>query len=438
MKTIRIEYIFGLILSLAMSACEDEKIVTLNSSATIEPVASDSEIVLSKDQEGTDVLTISWPQPDYGFSASPNYYIYLDAEHGDFTAPIVINNAGSLTRSLKAEELNRHLIALGFEPGVAGVVKYKVEAELSPSKSIESEVMSVNATAYSAFLDLTTTWGVVGSAYNDWGAFPDAPFFRTNTANVLAAYVTLIDGAIKFRENNDWANNLGDNGTDGSLESGGADIPVLAGNYKITFDTQANTYTIEPYSWGIVGSAYNDWGNAGPDFKFSYDDATDQWRAIVKLQDGAFKIRKNSDWGLNYGDTGADGTLEENGADLNVTGGKYQITFNETEKTIEIEPIENIWGLVGSAYNNWGDDGPDAQFDRDWRNEGVWILKNVTLKSGAFKIRDDNAWAINYGDTNADGSLELNGTDMIATEGIYTITLNFSDPNNPTWSSIKH
>jgi hypothetical protein len=327
---------------------------------------------------------------------------------------------------------------LGFEPEVPGILKVKVESRLAPGRSITSQVMSVNATAYTSFLDLSTTWGVVGSGYNNWGAFPDAPFFSTKNANELVAYVTLIDGFIKFRENNDWANNFGDNGNDGTLDSGGSDIPVTAGNYKIIFNTQNNTYSITEFSWGIVGSAYNDWGNAGPDFPFTYDDATDQWRAVVKLQDGAFKIRKNNDWGLNYGDTGADGTLEENGTDITVTSGKYQITFNETELTIEIEPIENIWGLVGSAYNDWGNAGPDAQFQRDWRTDAGWILKNVPLQTGAFKIRDDNSWAINYGDTGADGSLELNGTDIVSAAGIYTITLDFTDPDNPTWTSVKH
>jgi starch-binding outer membrane protein SusE/F len=438
MKKIKIGYIFLAILSFAIGSCVDEELATLNPAVTVQPVASDSDVVLTKELEGTDVLSISWPKPDFGFSAAPTYLIYLDKEDGDFSEPIIINNAGSLQKTLKSEELNRHLIALGFEPGVPGTLKVKVEAKLGTFKSITSEVISVTATAYTSFLDLSTSWGVVGSGYNNWGAFPDAPFFTTKTANVLVAYVKLINGAIKFRENNDWANNLGDSGGDGTLESNGADIPVTAGNYKITFNTQTKTYSIEKYSWGIVGSAYNDWGSAGPDFNFTYDDATDQWRAIVKLKDGAFKIRKNNDWGLNYGDTGANGTLEEGGADMIATAGKYQITFNETEKTIEIEPIEHIWGLVGSAYNDWGNGGPDAQFDRDWRNDGVWILRNVPLLAGAFKIRDDNSWAINYGDTGADGTLELGGTDIVSTAGIHTITLDFSDPDSPTWTSVKY
>jgi starch-binding outer membrane protein SusE/F len=437
MKTLKI--FLALILSaFVFAACEDDDLVTLNPSAALEPTASETEVVLTKELEGTDVLNISWPEPAYGFTAYPTYIIYLDIEGGDFEAPIAINNEGKLSKSLKAEELNKHLINLGFEPGEATGLKIRVEARLGTYESLTSEVMTVNATAYTSFLDLSTTWGVVGSGYNNWGAFPDAPFFTTKTTNELVAYVTLIDGQIKFRENNEWANNFGDNNADGTLENGGADITVTAGPKKITFNPVAKTYSIIDFAWGIVGSAYNDWGAAGPDFKFTYDDATDQWRAIVELMDGKFKIRKNNDWGLNYGDTGADGSLEENGTDIDVEAGKYQITFNENDLTIVIEEIPNIWGLVGSAYNDWGNAGPDAQFDRDWRNDGVWILRNVTLVDGKFKIRDSNDWGLNYGDTNADGSLESGGTDIDAQAGIYTITLDFSNADSPTWSMVKH
>ncbi len=438
MKIFKKVYILLAIIFVAFSSCTEEELVVLNPSAVLEPSASDEEIILTQEMEGTDVLTISWPEPDYGFSASPTYIIYLDNAEGDFVEPIAINVAGSLSKILKSEELNKHLINLGFEPGVEAALKIKVQSKLTTSKSLTSEILSVNVTAYTSFFDLSTTWGVVGSGYNNWGAFPDGPFFTTKVQNELVAYVNLIDGKIKFRENNDWGNNFGDTGADGTLENGGDDITVTAGPKKITFNPVAKTYAIVNYSWGIVGSAYNDWGNAGPDFPFTYDDATDQWRAVVNLIDGKFKIRKNNDWGLSYGDTGADGTLESGGSDIEITAGKYQITFNENDLTIVIESIPNIWGLVGSAYNDWGNDGPDARFDRDWRNDGVWILKNVTLLDGKFKFRDSNDWGLNYGDTNADFMLESAGTDIESVAGIYTITLDFSDPNNPTWSKIKY
>jgi hypothetical protein len=438
MKKIRIGHMLLGLLALAFSSCMEDEMVTLRSSASIDVVASETDVILTSEGEGTDVLTISWPKPDYGFSAAPTYYIYLDASDGDFSEAIAINLGPSLSKTFKSEELNKHLLNLGFEEEVEGTLKYKIEAKLGTYESIFSEVKTINATPYEAFLDLSTTWGVVGSGYNNWGAFPDAPFYTTKETNVLVAYVTLLNGHIKFRENNAWDNNLGDTGADGTLENGGSDIAVTAGTYKITMNPVAKTYSIAAYSWGIVGSAYNDWGNAGPDAKFIYDDATDQWRAVVKLLDGQFKIRKNNDWGLNYGDNGANGTLESGGADINITAGKYLVTFNENDLTFTIESIPNIWGLVGSAYNDWGNGGPDAQFHMDFRNEGVWVLKNVPLLAGAFKIRDDNSWGTNYGDTDANGSLELNGTDIVSEVGIYTITLDFSVPNSPTWSKVKH
>jgi starch-binding outer membrane protein SusE/F len=326
-----------------------------------------------------------------------------------------------------------------YEPEVEAPLYVKVESRLSNFSTLMSDPLTVSVTPYSSLLDLTTPWGVVGSAYNNWGAFPDAPFFQSTTSSsTIVAYVELMDGFIKFRQNNAWDTNFGDNGNDGTLEQNGSDIPVEAGRYKISWNTANNSYTIEQFSWGIVGSAYNDWGAGGPDFPFTYDDATDQWRAVVALKDGAFKIRKNNDWGLNYGDNGADGTLEEGGADMNITAGKYMLTFNDKDLTLTIEAIPNIWGLVGSAYNDWGGAGPDAQFQPDWRNEGVWILRNVTLLDGAFKFRDNNDWGLNYGDTGADGSLEENGTDITSQAGIYTITLDFTNPSSPTWSSVKH
>jgi hypothetical protein len=436
MKRSNIKYLLMAVLAVALGACADEPMVVLNPDATIAPVASENEVVLTQEAEGTDALNISWTKPEFGFTASPSYLIYLDEEGGDFSTPVIVNNAGEITKTFKSEELNKHLINLGFEPGVSKKLQIKVEGKLGTYTSLVSDVISIDATAYTSFLDLSSTWGVVGSGYNNWGAFPDAPFFTTSTANVLVAYATLKDGEIKFRENNAWDSNYGDDGGDGTLESGGANIAVTAGTYKITFNTSAKTYTIEPYSWGIVGSAYNNWGET-PDFNFTYDDATNQWRAVVKLLDGEFKIRKNSAWDVNYGDTGADGTLEAGGDNIAVTAGNYIVTFNEKDLTVEIESIPVIWGLVGSAYNNWGAT-PDAAFDRDWRNDDVWILRNVTLLDGEFKFRANNDWGTNYGDTGANGSLEAGGDNIISTAGVYTITLDLSDPDSPKWSSVKY
>jgi hypothetical protein len=67
----------------------------------------------------------------------------------------------------------------------------------------------------------------------------------------------------------------------------------------------------------------------------------------------------------------------------------------------------------------------------------VWILKNVKLIAGDYKFRDNNDWGTNYGDNGGDGSLEKDGANLTTTGGIYTITLDFSNPNSPTWKGVK-
>jgi hypothetical protein len=269
-----------------------------------------------------------------------------------------------------------------------------------------------------------STWGVVGSGYNNWGAFEDAPFYTTDQANVLVAYVTLVDGEIKFRENNDWGNNFGDDGVDGTLDPGGANIAVSAGTYKIVLDLNNNTYTIEAYSWGIVGSAYNDWGNAGPDAKFYYDYSTDTFKVGVKLLDGEFKIRLNNDWGTNYGDTGADGTLDAGGDNIVATAGYYTVTIDLNSNTYTVEAA-NLWGIVGSGYNDWGNAGPDYLLTEV--NPGIWVGEIVTLLDGEIKFRVNEDWGNNLGDDGIDGTLEAGGANIPSTAGSYRIRLDLND-----------
>lgn len=100
-------------------------------------------------------------------------------------------------------------------------------------------------TAVNAAIGATTSWGLVGDATaNGWGG-PDMQMRQTATANVYQLYAQLGNGEMKFRFNNDWGVNFGDDGANGTLESGGANIKVTAGGYKVTLNLNNNTYTIE-------------------------------------------------------------------------------------------------------------------------------------------------------------------------------------------------
>jgi hypothetical protein len=282
------------------------------------------------------------------------------------------------------------------------------------------------------------SWGVVGSGYNDWGgAGPDGQFYTTAASGVIVSYVNLVTGDIKFRENNEWGGDVGDANLDGILDTDpDNNIAVTAGDYKITIDTNDMSYTIEPFSWGVVGSGYNDWGAAGPDAKFHYDYTTDTFKVGVKLIDGDIKIRPLNTWSGDLGDANLDGILDSD-ADNNiaVTAGHYLITMDLKDNSYSIVAAP-VWGVVGSGYNNWGADGPDAALTEI--QPGVMFGDDITLIDGDIKFRADNTWSGDLGDANADGILDADPDNNIAvTAGNYVVTIDFNDPDGPRYHLTK-
>ena len=71
------------------------------------------------------------------------------------------------------------------------------------------------------------------------------------------------------------------------------------------------------------------WGNENiPDLPFYTTATADEYVAYVTLGDGEIKFRKDNLWTENFGDSGADGTLEANGDNIAVSAGTYKIMVN--------------------------------------------------------------------------------------------------------------
>lgn len=81
-----------------------------------------------------------------------------------------------------------------------------------------------------------TTWGIIGSATpNGWDADQDMVY--DEGSKTWKVTLNLSAGEAKFRANDDWGINFGDDGSDGLLEYNGANISITeAGNYTVTFD----------------------------------------------------------------------------------------------------------------------------------------------------------------------------------------------------------
>lgn len=393
----------------------------------------------------------TWGDADFGVPTNITYYLQgaTMEDFSDYVSGETLYDLGNTIANPQANEIPvtvGQMIALANAAGLdnnvgtnTGMLYFRLMAVIGdeglPSYSnIQGLNVELQEETTGGSSIMPSPWGIVGSGYNDWGnAGLDGVFYTTSEDNVFVAYANLIDGEIKFRLNNDWGTNFGDTGADGTLDDGGDNIAVTTGAYKITMNLNDNTYTMEPFTWGIVGSGYNDWGNDGPDAKFYYDYTTDTFKVGVKLIDGEIKFRFNNDWGSNFGDTGADGTLDDGGDNIIVTAGFYNITLDFNNNTYIMESGD-VFGIVGSGYNDWGNAGPDFSFTQV--NPDVYVAEIVTMLDGEIKFRVNEDWGTNYGDTGADGTLDDGGDNIAVNAGLYRVMMNLSD-NTYTLAKIQ-
>jgi len=92
---------------------------------------------------------------------------------------------------------------------------------------------------------LKTDWGLIGDA-TPGGWDTDTNMTYDKASKTLKVTLALKVGKVKFRANDSWDLNYGDNDFDGSLEEGGKDIPIdVAGNYTVTLNLEVAGYAYE-------------------------------------------------------------------------------------------------------------------------------------------------------------------------------------------------
>ena len=321
--------------------CEkDEEKATMNANARVESNISASTLVLDKTQSNTTALTVSWETKDLGVQLAPVYTVEFENIATGKSKPL---SAERSPFTLTVKELNEYLVGLGLKTGVATDVRVLVRAALSDQRSLVA-TKTLKVTPY--FDEIKASeWGVVGSATpNGWNG-PDIKMWNSTDGN-LVAYATLSAGEIKFRKNNDWGVNLG--GSNGTLSSGGSNIAVTAGTYKITINVSKNTYAIETYSWGIIGSGARGWGD-NDDVAMTYEGSTNSWVVKNIALDGEIKFRLNHSWGTNFGADSTDnpaaaleGDIKSGGNNIKVPAGTYNVYFSfdaNNKGTYKIEKL---------------------------------------------------------------------------------------------------
>ncbi len=184
------------------------------------------------------------------------------------------------------------------------------------------------------------------------------------------------DSEVKFRENNDWTANWGAaDWPSGVAEPNGANIPLVAGTYDVTFNytTKEYTFTANNDVCGEVGMVgdFNTWGDDGSgvptdvylvrdamypsQFSLSYN-----FTSSTKL---LFRINADPTFTDVWGGTFPSGqAVNDAAAQINVPGGKYNITYNCLSHDFNFERLGNaIVAPQVFAMN------PDGNLDEpDW------------------------------------------------------------------------
>jgi len=307
--------------------------------------------------------------------------------------------------------------------------------------------------------------GVIGDATpTGWDSDTDMTF----NAEKQKFYVdiTLVDGTIKFRANDAWDVNWG--GAAGALVSGGDNIAVAAGNYRIyvnlndpanpVYELNAKMYgkeegTATPPAeepepevpahtgWGLIGG-FNGWA---ADLALT---AEGNYFVVKGAElEGELKFRKDADWGVNFGlaegaafAANAEIALAQDGGNINVAKGTYDVYLDEANAKAWFitdgsypgggaAPEESEWGLIGSlaACNNWTNN-VKLYVDGDYS-----VAKGVVFAANdQFKFRKGEAWGVELtyeGAITIDAKLDLiDGTggkqnSSITTGGTYDVYL---------------
>ena len=234
---------------------------------------------------------------DPGFNASANYFLEACAKGNNFVDVItVISSIQDTAMKITVSDLNGILLAK-FPADAVSQVDFRIRAVLLRDGGTgvaplvySSDIKTAAVTIYGLpSLNLTNS----GLTQKIESAAGDGKYFGLVKLDITKPYL-LTDP--------DFGTIYG--GADGVLAVNGAGITPPddpgSGWYKLTLDTKALTYKMEPYRVGVIGSSTpNGW--TPPDTKMDYNSETGLWYITLDLIPGAIKFRLNDNWSATAG-----------------------------------------------------------------------------------------------------------------------------------------
>lgn len=326
---------------LLLFGCKKDESTQVVAKATATPgalTASQSTLVLTKANATQSALSFTLTNPDYGFVAAVKNTLQIAKKGTNFAAPKEISLDAKVTsKAYTVIDFNAMMLTLGLPTGVASDIEARIVSKVADAiVPVYSNVVAIKVTPYALI-----SFIYVPGDYQGWNPSTADSLISATSNGIYEGNIKYATGGtfeFKITPKKEWAVAYGDGGNSTLLNNGGGNLKVpKAGTYKITANLNSNTYSIVPNLWSIIGDATpGDWS---ADTDMSYNNGTRTWSLTVNLIGGkGMKFRLNHDWGLNYGDDGANLSIDANGANIAVaTSGSYKVV---------LDLVNNIYSLT--------------------------------------------------------------------------------------------
>jgi len=330
------------------------------------------------------------------------YDITIDVVTGVYTfsgPPIpVVNLIGTAVTggTVSMSTADGVIYTLGSTTLLAGNAQFEVDAAAVGATAFPSGTVTGIATDFipvtaGGYLSITYNNGtgeysfvagypaisIVGESVGGWPGDPgnpgpiDAHQLTTTDgetytiSNLVCTNAVLPGGGAKFRQDNAWATNWGNDAFPMATSSNGNNILTVAGTYNVTFTRSTGAFTFSYPTIAIVGESVGGWpgdpGNPGPIDAHQLTTTDGETYTISNLvttaaaPGGGAKFRQDNAWANNWGNDAFPMASSSNGNNILTTAGTWNVTFTKSTGAFNFTPslgVNKFDAKSFSAYPN--------------------------------------------------------------------------------------
>lgn len=224
-------------------------------------------------------------------------------------------------------------------------------------------------------------WGPAVDSQNGYGG-PDVDMVTSDGITYTLSGFNFSSGNAYFRQDDNptlvWGSTSFPTGT---AVSSGPSLSIPGGEWFVTFNRTTGEYSFVYPSIGVLGTSLPN-GFSGPDTDLSTNDGFTYSVTALSLTDGFVKFRKDNSWAINWGASSfPTGVATQNGPDIPVTSGTYDIFFERTSGNYTFNNLLSNNDSVKISLTVYPNPSPN-----NWNLTSNYIVENIELMDVLGKV----------------------------------------------------